>query len=83
MNFNFYILGTPSGAYSQYPNDYSSTMFSEFGKNIAGTRLVIHRDHDLVYYFFAQEIDQINCVGFCVVFTEDSKLSRDCLIVKL
>lgn len=70
MNFNFYILGTPSGTYSQYPDDYSSTMFSNFTENIVGARLVIHRDHDLMHYFFAEKIDSSNYLGFCIIFNK-------------
>lgn len=70
MNFNFYILGTPNGRYSQYPNDYTVPVFSELVSNVKGTRLVIYRNLDLMHYIYAEQIDSKNYIGVGLIFNK-------------
>lgn len=41
MNFSFYIIGTPEGRYSQYPDDYTAPTLSNLQEGVDGARLVI------------------------------------------
>lgn len=68
MNFNFYILGTPSERYNQYPNDYTASLMSDWQAHLKGARLVICRKMNLIYYNYGQIIDKKRFIGFCVVF---------------
>ncbi len=75
MNFNFYICGTPNGEYSQYPNDYTSTVLENLQDKVKGVRLVIYREGDLFHYAYAEKIGTNLFLGFCLVFNK-SQIQR-------
>ncbi len=81
MNFNLYINGTPEGRYNQYPNDYTASLIDEWQRGAKGTRLVIYRKMNLVYYSYTEQLnDAGNCIGFCVVFNNARVLKPKLLI---
>lgn len=70
MIFDFYLLGTPGGRYSQYPYDYTTSILSELQEGLAGSRLIIHRKMDLVHYAFAERLDNDTFIGICLIFNK-------------
>lgn len=70
MNFSFYILGTPEGRYSQYPDDYTASTLSGLQDGMAGARLVIYREMDLVHYAYTERLGNNNIIGFCLIFNK-------------
>ncbi|KGN86695.1 hypothetical protein [Porphyromonas gulae] len=70
MNFSFYILGTPEGRYSQYPDDYTSSIYINSQERMAGARLVIYREMDLVHYIYIEKISKDSTIGFCLIFNK-------------
>ncbi len=81
MNFNLYIYGTPEGRYNQYPNDYTTSLLEEWQKGTKGTRLVIYRKMNLVYYSYVEQLNNLgNSIGFCIVFNNARVLKPKLLI---
>lgn len=70
MNFNFYIFGNPGGEYDQYPNDYSRDIFSMITDGLVGSRYMIYRKGDLMYYVMVSRMSQARYIGLCVVFNK-------------
>ena len=70
MNFSFYIYGTPSGRYNQYPDDYTVPLIKGLQNDLQGARLVIYRDMDLIHYIFTERIDEKMYIGFCLIFNK-------------
>lgn len=70
MNFSFYLIGTPEGRYSQYPDDYTASTLSGLQSGMAGARLVIYREMDLVHYAYTERVGKDNIVGFCLIFNK-------------
>ena len=70
MNFSFYIFANPSGIYTQYPDDYLSSVVKDTQSGINGSRLVIKREHNLFHYIFYDQIDKQQYIGLCVLFNE-------------
>lgn len=70
MNFNFYILGTPEGRYSQYPDDYTASTLVGLQEGIVGARLVIYREMDLVHYAYTERLGDSGIIGFCLIFNK-------------
>lgn len=70
MNFNFYIFGNPGGEYDQYPNDYSRDIFSMITDGLVGSRYMIYRHGDLMYYVMASRMSEARYIGLCVVFNK-------------
>ena len=68
MNISVYLFGDFNAGYSQYPNDYSQTIFKSFASNAqATTQITIHRDGDLMYYGYIRKLEGDEYVGLCVV----------------
>lgn len=67
INFNFYIFGNPGGTYVQYPADYLAGELAGLRLTAAGSRLVIHREMDLVHYIYEENLGDVS-IGFCLVF---------------
>ena len=68
MNLSVYIFGDLSSGYTQYPNDYASTIFGTFYQNSQSTtQIVVHRDGDLMYYGYIRKLEDNNYIGFCTV----------------
>ena len=82
MSFNFYIFGTPGGRYGQYPDDYIASTLSGFMKGMSGTRLVIHREMDLMHYAFMEKVGSNEIVGFCLIFNK-SQVMRPRQLIRL
>lgn len=70
MNFNFYILGTPEGRYSQYPEDYTAPTLAELQEDLVGARLVIYREMDLIHYVYTERLNGNDFIGFCLIFNK-------------
>ena len=57
MNVTVYLFGKLGGSYTQYPDDYSREVFSEFEKNIKSpAQLMIHRHEALIYYGYLRRL---------------------------
>lgn len=82
MNFNFYILGTPEGRYNQYPDDYTAPILVGLQKNLKGSRLVIHREMNLMQYVYTEQIGDNNFIGFCLIFN-NIRLLKPKQLIKL
>lgn len=68
MNISFYLFGDMSGGYTQYPNDYTKSIFQKFYQNSqATTQVAIHRDGDLVYYGYIRKLEGKSYIGLCTV----------------
>lgn len=68
MNVSVYLFGEFNSGYSQYPDDYASSIFHKFSANAKSTtQIAIHRDGNLVYYGYIRKLQQDNLLGFCVV----------------
>ena len=70
MNFSFYLLGTPEGRYSQYPDDYTASTLAGLQEGMAGARLVIYREMDLVHYAYTERLGNNSIIGFCLIFNK-------------
>ncbi len=82
MNFSFYIFGTPDNHYSQYPNDYTITIFSSIQEGVKGSRLVIYREMDLIHYAYIECIGNNNYMGFCLIFNK-AQIQKPRELIKL
>ena len=68
MNASVYLFGEFNSGYSQYPDDYASSIFQKFSANAKSTtQIAIHRDGNLVYYGYIRKLQQERYIGFCVV----------------
>lgn len=68
MNLSFYLFGDLSSGYTQYPNDYTKSIFEKFRQNSqATTQIAIHRDGDLIYYGYIRKLEENNYLGLCTV----------------
>lgn len=68
MNASVYLFGEFNSGYSQYPDDYASSIFQKFSANAKSTtQIAIHRDGNLVYYGYIRKLQQDRYLGLCVV----------------
>ena len=68
MNISVYLFGEFSSGYSQYPIDYTSSIFQDFRHNSkANTQIAIHRDRDLMYYAYLRKMENGKDFGICCV----------------
>lgn len=68
MNASVYLFGEFNSGYSQYPDDYASSIFQKFSANAKSTtQIAIHRDGNLVYYGYIRKLQQERYIGLCVV----------------
>lgn len=68
MNASVYLFGEFNSGYSQYPNDYASSIFQKFSANAKSTtQIAIHRDGNLMYYGYIRKLQQERHIGLCVV----------------
>lgn len=68
MNASVYLFGEFNSGYTQYPDDYTSEIFSKFHKNSKSTtQLTIHRDGNLMYYGYIRILENNHYIGLCVV----------------
>lgn len=67
MNCTSYVFGNIE-RYFQYPDDYTSNIFQSAAQMIiAPNQLVIHRDNNLMYYIYLQQLKYTHYVGICIV----------------
>lgn len=68
MNVSIYTFGEFTSGYTQYPSDYTTSIFKEFfHKSKAQTQLCIHRDGDIMYYAYIRKLEEKQYIGFCAV----------------
>lgn len=68
MNISVYLFGDLGSGYTQYPNDYTNTIFGTFCKNAqAETQVAIHRENDLMYYGYIRKLEKNKYIGLCVI----------------
>lgn len=73
MNVSVYVFGEFAQGYTQYPDDYSRSIFKTFNdKCKAKTQIAIHRDGDLMYYGYIRKLDSDSrnggeYIGLCAV----------------
>ena len=68
MNISTYIFGLLGNGYSQYPNDYTQTIFQNFHEHsTAQTQIAVHRDNNLIYYGYIRRLEAGQYIGLCVV----------------
>lgn len=68
MNISVYLFGNFGNGFTQYPNDYSKTIFETFRHNAqATTQIAIRRDEDLMYYGYLRVLEDDKYVGLCTV----------------
>lgn len=68
MNLSVYIFGNFHNGYSQYPNDYTQSIFKSFYKySQATTQVVIRRSGDLMYYGYIRKLEENNYIGLCTL----------------
>lgn len=69
MNAASYIFVENSpGEHIQYPDDNTSSIFSKFAAHARGKQTIaIHRDGDLMYYGYIQQLEGGKSIGICVV----------------
>lgn len=82
MSYNFYIFGNPSGRYTQYPDDYLSSLIKDSQIGLTGSRLVIKRELNLFHYIFFDRIDEEQFIGFCIIFN-NSLISKPKRLINL
>ena len=71
MNFNFYLLGTPSDGYDQYPLDNNSFVFKKILQTCKSeSELTVIRNGQLVHYVFVRKVPGKSglCLGFALTF---------------
>ncbi len=68
MNSSVYIFGNLGNGYTQYPNDYTKSIFDCIYKSSqATTQIAIHRNNNLMYYCYLRKLVDNKYVGLCVV----------------
>ena len=68
MNLSVYLFGDLGSGYTQYPDDYTNTIFETFYKNAqAITQIGIHREGDLMYYGYIRKLEESNYIGLCAI----------------
>jgi len=68
VNISTYIFGSLGNGYSQYPNDYTQTIFqSIYAQSSAPTQIAVHREDKLIYYTYVRKLEKGQYIGFCVV----------------
>jgi len=68
MNVTVYLFGEFNNGYTQYPDDYTKTIFQKFYSNAkSATQITIHREGNLMYYGYIRKLELNRYIGFCVV----------------
>ncbi len=69
MNSTIYIFGDFGNGYAQYPNDYTTEIFTQFQKHTQTTsQLTIHREENLMYYGYVRRLHKKGqYIGMCIV----------------
>jgi len=68
VNISTYIFGLFDNGYSQYPNDYTRSIFQNFYENsTAPAQILVHRDGAIIYYGYIRKLENRRYIGFSVV----------------
>ncbi len=68
MNATVYLFGEFNSGYSQYPDDYTASVFKQFYAGAKSTtQVAIHRDGNLMYYGYVRKIMNDRYIGLCVM----------------
>lgn len=69
MNATVYVFSKLNGKYSQYPDDYTRTLFDRLQSlSSAAARMVIHREGELMYYGYIRRLTRTeDYMGFCIL----------------
>lgn len=68
MNISIYVFGEFKNGYSQYPDDYTSSIFHQFYTHAqAATQIAIHRDGNLMYYGYIRKLSSSQYIGICII----------------
>lgn len=72
MNSSAYIFGSFGNGYTQYPDDYSQTIFQKFNEHSssAQTQIAIHRDNNLMYFGYLRKLQGEQYIGFCILLND-------------
>lgn len=71
MNITVYLFGEFNQGYTQYPDDYTKSIFHNFYANAKSTtQIAVHREGCLMYYGYIRKLEQECYIGFCVVLNE-------------
>lgn len=70
INSSVYVFGRFADGYSQYPDDYSKSIFEQFyEKSTAASQITVHREGELTYYGYIRKLDEKQrYIGFCLLF---------------
>ncbi|NLV52576.1 MAG: hypothetical protein GXY64_04860 [Bacteroidales bacterium] len=65
MNCSIYVFGNLLGGYTQYPENYTQTIFKNFIQQSSDTKtqVIIHRDKSLMYYGYVRKLDEKVLIG--------------------
>lgn len=70
MQSEVYLFGDLSSGYTQYPDDYSKSIFQEFSKvSKSRTQLLIHRNENTVYYAYMRRLQGKHYFGIYIVMS--------------
>lgn len=69
MNSSVYIFGNLGNGYTQYPGDYTQSVFQQMYVNMKGQTLIgTHRDDNLMMYCYVRRLQAPQCyVGICAI----------------
>lgn len=68
MNISTYIFGSLGNGYSQYPSDYTQSIFREiYNLSSSPTQIVVHRDEKLIFYVYLRRLEAGQYIGLCVI----------------
>lgn len=68
MNSSIYVFGDFGRGLTQYPNDYTHTIFAQMlAEASAPSQIAIHRDGVLMYYAYIRLLEEGKTFGICFV----------------
>ena len=69
INCSVYVFGRFADSYSQYPDDYTRSIFEQFyDKASATSQITVHRNGELIYYGYIRKLDdKQRYIGFCLL----------------
>ncbi|MCF0207859.1 MAG: hypothetical protein HUK07_00295, partial [Bacteroidaceae bacterium] len=71
MNSTIYIFGKLTNGYTQYPEDYSKSIFTKFHEYAkATTQIAIHRTSNMMYYGYIRKLEDDQYIGLCVLLND-------------
>lgn len=79
----YFFRKSTGGAYSQYPTDFTHSIFSDMLKKATNkVQVVVHRDGDLLYYGYMRQMSDGGIIGICIaadrIFNDSRILFSHC-----